>query len=116
MNQCIHCFKPSKTSYTFDDKSVALCEVCYNDINNNIETNRLYRDSLENLKKEFGKLINLAEKASTTNKNRLPLSVRKQSIYLRQVLLNFRKDSLNHEKFLNAQNNKRIENQRREVS
>lgn len=116
MNPCIQCFKPSKTVYQLDEKSVALCEVCYNDINNSIAINRLYRDSLEDLKKEFGKLINLAEKASTTNKNRLPLSVRKQSIYLRQVLLKFRKDSLNHEKFLNSQNNKRIENQRREVS
>lgn len=116
MNQCINCFKPSKTIYKLEEQSVTLCSSCYEEIKLNIETNRLYRDSLEDLKKEFGKLINLAEKASTTNKNRLPLNVRKQSIYLRKILTNFRQDSLRHEKFLKSQQNKRLENQRREVS
>ena len=59
-----------------------------------------YRDELEKLKIEFASFMNLSEKASWTNNNKIALKARKQSILLRALIKKFRKTSLAHEKYL----------------
>lgn len=61
---------------------------------------REYRNYLEMLKIEFGRFLREAEKAATGTKNNLHLKARKQSIYLRESLKQYRIYSLKHEKLL----------------
>lgn len=102
---CFKCNKKTNNIFTSDDKkSVYICEKCLPNIHqSNVDANTIiYRKSIEELIQEFSKLINLAEKATTTNINKLPLKVRKQSIYFRNCLKKFRQVSLDHEKFINT--------------
>ncbi len=103
MSLCIKCKLFTNKKYVSDDNnSIYLCDLCSVDIGASEESS-MYRTTLEQLTREFGKLMTLAELASTTNKNKLPLKVRKQSILLRQELKKFRDVSLRQEKYINEQ-------------
>ena len=100
---CFKCNKKTDNVFRSENNtSVYVCEKCLSSIQTNVDSNTiLYRKVIEELIQEFGKLVNMAEKASTTNKNKLPLKVRKQSIYFRDCLKRFRQVSLDHEKYIN---------------
>lgn len=99
---CIKCEKKTKNSYISENSNIKiyLCPDCSNSNNENSVPTE-YRKSIEELINEFGKLMLLAEKANITNKNKLPLKVRKQSILVRDYLKKFRQASLNQEKYIN---------------
>lgn len=99
---CIKCEKRTKNSYISesDNIKIYLCEQCAS-LKTEDNTPMEYRKSMEELINEFGKLMFLAEKATTTNKNKLPLKVRKQTILFRDSLKKFRQVSLKQEKYIN---------------
>lgn len=74
-----------------------------------------YRENLETLKLEIGKFIRLSENASKSTKGRIALKARKQSIYLRTLLKNFREISIKHEKYLNKKKKENEEELNKEL-
>ncbi len=70
---------------------------CKEDTTEAIKEYRLY---LEKLKTEFGHFLKMAEKSAWTNKGRVSLQTRKQSLKLREVLKEFRPISINQEREL----------------
>lgn len=104
---CIICKKEDSFDMNLpDNKIISICNECYSSIpSNEMDSNMLlYRKEIETLKTEFSYLMKIAEKSIFTNKNKLPLSVRKQTIKLRKTLKKFRKASLDHEKYINGKN------------
>lgn len=99
---CIKCQKRTKNSYISetDNVKIFLCEDC-SSIKPEDNIPMEYRKTMEELINDFGKLMYLAEKATTTNKNKLPLKVRKQTILFRDSLKKFRQVSLKQEKYIN---------------
>lgn len=69
-----------------------------------------YNNKLEQLKIELGHFIKLAEQASKSNTGRVALKARKKSMYLRDILKEFREWSLENEKQLKESNKNTIKN------
>ena len=105
---CIKCSQPTKKFYkdSNSNEGVYLCDSCYNSQETTCREWSKYRNSIEDLRKEFGKLMKLSDIATTTNKNKIGLKTRKQSIALRNLLFEFRQISLEHEKFIKSQTSK----------
>lgn len=106
---CIKCSHPTKKFYKNlnSDEGVYLCDSCYNNQETTCKEWSKYRSAIEDLRKQFGKLMMLSDIATTTNKNKIGLKTRKQSILLRNLLFDFRQISLEHEKFIRTQTSKK---------
>lgn len=103
--KCLRCNTYTKKKYKSEFGDVIyLCDNCSEEIHD--KQSLKYREFLEELTSEFGKLMSLSQKAFTTNKNKISLSCRKQSILVRSKLKEFRKISLEHEKYLKKQKEK----------
>jgi hypothetical protein len=64
------------------------------------KTNEEYMDFLDKIKTEFAHFLSLSEKASWTNRGRMGLRARKQSLILRDLLKEFRNKSINNERVI----------------
>lgn len=106
VNVCIKCNKPTQKIYNQPNTNdiIYLCDTCYNSYETDCKEWMEYRHCIDNIQKEFGKFMKLSDIASTTNKNKIPLKARQQSILLRNLLFEYRKVSLKHEKFIKSQN------------
>lgn len=97
---CIKCNEETNNFFVSKENiKISICDNCLNNTSSKEED--IYKNKIEELIKEFSKFMSLAEKSKFTNKNKLPLKVRKQSILLREILKKFRQYSLDHEKKLN---------------
>lgn len=97
---CIKCNE--ETNNYFVSKENVRIIICNNCLQNSSSVEEdIYKNKIEEIIKEFSKFMSLAEKSKFSNKNKLPLKVRKQSILLRDILKKFRQYSLDHEKKLN---------------
>lgn len=89
---------------TLDQQTPTIKEV---DKNNVKKQKAEYAQQLEKMKIEFGYFLKLAEKSSWTNRGRLGLKARKQSLRLRELLKEFRNYSINNEKIVTEEDRRR---------
>lgn len=99
---CIKCNNETD-NFVISKENIKLniCKTCLLNMTKISSQDFVYKNKLEEILNEFSKFMHMADNAKFTNKNKLPLKVRKQSILLRNILKEFRKFSLDHEKLLN---------------
>lgn len=79
-----------------------ICSRCYTTLSSEYEMAdvKAYKKTRQKLKSSFDMFMAVSEKGLYTNRGKLHLKLRKLSIQLRDELKEFRKVSLNYEKFL----------------
>ena len=79
-----------------------ICARCYTNLSSEYEMAdvKAYKKTRQKLKSSFDMFMTISEKGLYTNRGKLHLKLRKLTIKLRDELKEFRKVSLNYEKFL----------------